>query len=589
MNNIENPFQITTPEDLSAEETVNLFVDVFSDFEKLKTPSHTFLVGPRGVGKSMMFRYLQPDCQCFGNKCSFENIPFFAIYIPIKNTTFSITEFRRLDNKHADRLFNEHWMVCYIFMRIIDYIRNDEKLIKSIKPNNLLEYCNENFDNKCNKNDSISILNNIYNIIDIEYKKIKNYAKKLAFSNNIVEYDGELYDYIDFLIPNIEKLKEVNGFPKCPIYLLIDDAHNLSNIQTEILNTWVYSRTSRKVSLKISTQYNYKTFYTVSGEIIESPHDYYQIDVSTIYTSNIDKYRDRIKEIVEKRLKLSKINKNAYEYFPEYKKQEDKIKEIEEKYIKEYDDGKARGNNRTDDARRYARADYIKNLGNISKSSSKYFYAGFEQLVNLSSGIVRLFIESANSMYSIQSNKNHENKLDIVDYIEYSVQNYVIRDEANRLLFDDLEKLKVQKDENNKDENNKIENEDIEKLFNLISGLGALFYEILISNKSERKIFSFVIPDDISKNTENILNLGIQLGYFHKDTIGRKDPNFRGRTRLYVMNRKLAPIWTLDPNGLFGYLTIKNKYIESIIKNPKSYKNYLDYKYYDISLFGEEE
>ena len=63
-NDYTNPFRITTPEDLTAREAVNLFVDVFSDFTQITDPGHVFIKGPRGVGKSMMFRYLQPDCQC---------------------------------------------------------------------------------------------------------------------------------------------------------------------------------------------------------------------------------------------------------------------------------------------------------------------------------------------------------------------------------------------------------------------------------------------------------------------------------------------------------------------------------------------
>ena len=60
----ENPFKITTPEDLTAEEAVKLFVDVFTDFYQITDPGHVLIKGPRGVGKSMMLRYLEPDCQC---------------------------------------------------------------------------------------------------------------------------------------------------------------------------------------------------------------------------------------------------------------------------------------------------------------------------------------------------------------------------------------------------------------------------------------------------------------------------------------------------------------------------------------------
>ena len=88
-----NPFQITTPEDLSAKEAVSLFVDEYTDLSKITVPGHIFLTGPRGVGKSMMFRYLQADCQCLVQELGTENtdgsafsqIPFFGVYIPIKN------------------------------------------------------------------------------------------------------------------------------------------------------------------------------------------------------------------------------------------------------------------------------------------------------------------------------------------------------------------------------------------------------------------------------------------------------------------------------------------------------------------------
>ena len=48
-----NPFQIKTPEKLSPDEVASLFVDVFTDYQKIKAQGHTFILGPRGIGKSM--------------------------------------------------------------------------------------------------------------------------------------------------------------------------------------------------------------------------------------------------------------------------------------------------------------------------------------------------------------------------------------------------------------------------------------------------------------------------------------------------------------------------------------------------------
>ena len=65
---MKNPFSVQTPEDISAKEAYDLFVDVFTDFYQIPNQGHTFVHGPRGSGKSMMFRYMMPDCQALKNK-----------------------------------------------------------------------------------------------------------------------------------------------------------------------------------------------------------------------------------------------------------------------------------------------------------------------------------------------------------------------------------------------------------------------------------------------------------------------------------------------------------------------------------------
>ena len=87
-------------------------------------------------------------------------------------------------------------------------------------------------------------------------------------------------------------------------------------------------------------------------------------------------------------------------FFPEYEKQEKEIKEIYDYHIKNFEEGKARGSQKCNDANRYSRPDYIKKLKSHSKQGSSYSYSGFEQLVHLSSGITRFFLESAALMYS---------------------------------------------------------------------------------------------------------------------------------------------------------------------------------------------
>lgn len=573
--NSKNPFQITTPEDLTAEETVFLFVDVFTDFPKIIDPGHVFLTGPRGVGKSMMFRYLQADCQSMVEDCNFSDLPFLGIYIPIKNESFVKTELKRLEDRHASEVFNEHLMVSHMGVKVFDSILKNSKALNCIDRDSLFSYYNEillplfywgNLGRKLNNNDKCnteSILKNIINLMNNAYSIASAYTKKLSFTTDLPIYDGPLFDYQDFFLPIVSEMTNIEGFPKGTVYLLIDDAHFLSEVQTRILNSWIATRTSRKVSLKVSTQYNYKNYYTVTGATIDSPHDYSEIDMATVYTAKSSKsnYKDRIRNIVEKRLEIAGINVPAECFFPEDAKQEEAISKIAMNYKLKYDEGKGRGYYRSDDALRYARPDFIKSLAGPSKSSSSYSYAGFEQLVHLSSGIVRYFLEPAHIMYSKEKSINGNIKITL---ISPTVQNEIVRNEANKFLFVELEKYKKEGDIN------AVPKEDIDKLSNLVQGLGGLFRQILLSERSERRVFSIAISDELSESVERILNIGVDFGFFHRSTIGRKNRKSGGRTKLFVMNRRLAPIWTLDPTGFAGYLFIQNKVLEDCINNPQS-------------------
>lgn len=187
-----------------------------------------------------------------------------------------------------------------------------------------------------------------------------------------------------------------------------------------------------------------------------------------------------------------------------------------------------------------------------------YSYAGFDQLVNLSSGVIRYFLQQAHTMFA----KAQALVGDEVVSISPSIQNEVVRDAANKFLFDELESYEKEGSDS------AYPKEDIKKLFNLIQGLGGLFRKLMLSNRSERRVFSIAFLDRISDEANHILEIGVQLGYFHKSTIGKKEAGSIGRTRLYVLNRRLAPIWTLDPNGFAGYLFVRNDTILKLINDP---------------------
>lgn len=588
----KNPFQIKTPETLTAEETVSLFVDEYTEFPKIKAEGHTFIIGPRGIGKSMIFRYLQPDCQCQGR--SLEEIDYLGLYIPLRNAGFTkITEMKRLYRTAAEYL-NEHIMVAFFMQKCFAELSNKTLYDPSVALNEEgvkyfqecflpgLYECDQKGIHLNNDAEIHAVFYTISKIMEKIYLEAIDYAKKLSFQRNTMPYEGSLYEYLSFVIPMMEGLKKISCFAGKRIYFLIDDAHMLDILQTKILNNWISTRTSGIVSLKISSQYNYKNYYTTNGEMIEIPHDFSEVDMSMVYTGKTkSKYLDRVSEIIKKRLVNHGIDVPPEEFFEQNDEQEMKIREISEQYKKKHDEGKGRGNRREDDALRYARPDYIKRL---EGNRNTYSYAGFEQLVHLSSGIIRSFLEAAYKMYAVEESRLQGQP---VLKISHSIQNEVVRKDADDFLFNELPRYAQSKeDQQSKDidsydsgDEDEIPEklpdeiypiEDIKNLTNLIEGLGGLFHQILLSDRAERRVFSVAVSDQASDEVNKIFRLGMRLGYFHKSSIGRKDSGSGGRTALYILNRRLAPIWTLDVTSFAGYLFVQNHVLEEAMENPQS-------------------
>ena len=140
------------------------------------------------------------------------------------------------------------------------------------------------------------------------------YLSRLAISGDLT-YNGPLCLYQNFLLRIIKKIRNLHFLPDSPLYFLVDDADELNETQTKILNTWVSYRSTHDVCYKISTQLRYLTYFTTRGSKIDAPHDYFEVTLNQVYTSDSkDRYLSNVQEIVEKRLKLCGIDATAYEF-----------------------------------------------------------------------------------------------------------------------------------------------------------------------------------------------------------------------------------------------------------------------------------
>jgi hypothetical protein len=153
-----------------------------------------------------------------------------------------------------------------------------------------------------------------------------------------------------------------------------------------------------------------------------------------------------------------------------------------------------------------------------------------------------------------------------VECIDTAVQDRVIRDEADRFMFAEFEKLST--DEQAKD-TSRLSLTRVEKLRNLLFALGGAFRAILLSDASERRVFSVAFSDTPDTDILDVFRLGLQYGYFHESSIGNKEGT--GRTRMFVLSRRLAPFFSLDPTGFSGYKFVTSAAIREAMMRPKAF------------------
>lgn len=595
----DNPFAVLTPDGLEVEVTDakiihKLFVNVFEDFRTIPQQGHVFINGPRGSGKSMMFRFMLPDCQLIDNNVSeYNKLKYFSIHIPIKLTSINNPEFELVKNS-GDIIFNEHVLTIYFLDIIFDSftkldfsnIESKESLTKEVVVfyNDIfkwrLKLCGWTSDFKfepSSPEEAFKLLNKLCNELFLEslnFLKRNAQLRKNAINNESLSYTGALCDYLTFLFPVLKELKKISIFPgDKPFFLLVDDADNLNETQTIILNTWVSYRTNSDVSLKISTQLNYKTYNTFYGTNIDSPHDYYDVNIQTTYSSSRDIYNKRVRQIVERRLQNfynTETGISADDFFPQDKSQIEEI-EKEKELIRATYKTEGRGYRESDDVLRYSVPNYIKRLSGVSKNLNNYSYSGFDQLVSISSGVVRYFLTPAAKMFNTTFAKlrtdNAITSPQEVKFIPPNIQSDTIKDYSTEQLFKEYKKLEKDLQKIKSDVNYLSK---VEKLRNLIESLGTLFHEYLISDRSERRVFSFAISDKVNSDLQEVLDFGVELGYFQMSSIGKKRGS--GRTTLYILTRILAPYFKLDPNSFAGYKFFTSARLNLAMRNPDTFR-----------------
>ena len=573
---MNNPFSVKTPETLKAEDIAMLFVDVFSDFPRLLESEHTFLHGARGTGKSMMLRYLDPHVQLAARKVQkASDLDHYAVHMPIKKANYALSELERL-NGAPYWLLSEHIITVNAVIHILDSLRtlyNQEESKEAINEDLdkfCLEFIKLTKESGCNSEigqESSQIgIESLRKIFEQEHGNALHYLRKLTFGTESFPYEGALFGYVDFFVPFVRLVVELKITPSGPIFLMLDDADNLPERMQKVINSWVSYRTTDQICLKVSTQQRYKTWRTIQGTLIESPHDYSEIDINTVYTSKQSShYYQRVEEIVKRRLKISGFSNTCpVDFFPYDPNQKHELDAIKEEIKSEWKEGKGVSSRRSDDVTRYTVSKYMKKLAKVKKTNT-YSYSGFRSMVDISSGIIRFFLEPAARMYSeVIAGNDHDGE---VNSIPHQVQDKVLFDWSKEFMLAHFDKLRSTDESDN--ERPKGIPSKVDRLRNLIVSFGECFQVKLLSDDTERRFLSFMPTQEATKELQDILDLAIECGYLYRSSIARKEGI--GRNPLYVLNRRLAPYFKLDPSGYAAYMSVTPDHLTLAIHDPRRF------------------
>jgi len=564
-----NPFVVESPEKLSAKQLTELFVEKFTRIEVLKEVKHTFVWGSRGSGKSMMLRYLEPQCQAIVHgdiEKVLERERFFAVYCPCKEGQLNKTDLRLL-SKDAQSVITEHTLILTILDRLIDSLLSQfsdngeewhsfaERVISLFDRASIASSKGEADNTKSLSEDPLDWLKEL---VAIENRKLSKYLRDNALLGGHAKYQGVTTGYHDFLLPCLKVAQKTPMLASIVIYVLLDDADRLSEVQQRVLNTWVANRDQSVLCFKISAQHNeYKTFLTRSGGLIEEPHDYSEIDTDELYTRSKSDYFHKVKLIAERRLEIHNMKtKKITEFLPLDPREQELFQKIRAATAKEWEQQKSPGR-KQDFLTRYAKARLFQELRSRKQRKN---YAGFENLVHLSSGVVRDFLEPCYLMFD-QCVAKGDDPQSIIS-IPPSIQNEVVFRYSENFLV--LRFDKIRKDL-------LVEHWSIvDKLATLVESLGRLFYERLHDPEArEARLFSFTVRGTLPQELEEVLRLGLRYRYFQLRTYSTKEGG--GRVKWYILNRRLCPVYKLDPTGFEGRISLTPEFLKIACESPERF------------------
>ncbi|CAG1003539.1 MAG: hypothetical protein OIN86_16675 [Candidatus Methanoperedens sp.] len=579
----ENPFAFYTAEEITPKIFKEIFVKEYTWINALETQRDFFIYGVRGSGKSMLLNYLEFSHQLWYFNNNINELfkrdgkqKYLGIMVHAADQDLNTLRYELLlENELCKKSFimelcMSDFLMAIIYKILITLIETKEMAdyINELDENEVKDFCRKefkswdkrhihslNFDKPLKNTEHLRELTDVFSN---ERAAIQYYAND-KYQIKDVEFEGNYAspEYIHSFILRIKRLLSIDDFS---FYILMDNADEIKGTMQKCVDIMIGKRQHKDICFKIAIR---KGFYWDMADI-QSPHDYSEIFIDELYSYSHSVYHNRIIEIAKRRLEMIGMNVTLEELFPENPSEIVLLQKIKNELIKKYEkEFEKNFNDENDDMQskkseyinnrvsKYAQAELFRRLKKTPKS-----YAGFSNIIHLSSGIIRQFLEICRLMFDEEFNRTGTE----VTKISLKSQNAVIKKSADDFM-DKLEK-KYKGLEKQETFTEAKQNKD---LYTLIEALGKHYRQRLMDvNFKEPRVFTFTLKDS-NKNMEieKILEIGVNDNYFQSYWYSSKMG--LGKYKGYAFNRRLCPRYNIDHTSFRGRIELTSEQIKNAI------------------------
>lgn len=428
-----NPFGIFRAEEIPDEKWINATFVPPIDFTTIVDPGNVVIEGHRGSGKSIILQYMS-----YPSFIAREDLAdYIGFYVKLQNSYVDTVNRREMEKEEWKEFFLHYFNLLIgesILITLTELIKrekiefkNEKEFVKRV----LFRYFSDL------PTGITSGISNINTLLDLFIKE-RNGCAKYPRPTDFRLSPHFVYDFTKLLEDYVE------GWENKFFYILLDEYDKLDEDQQKVINIYLADRGAPlryRVSFKIAVKLFQMSYETIDGKMLDLVDDYQWIPLDRFDKTGEEDFIKKLKEIGNTRLRVYGYkNESIDEVFP-----------------------------------------------SGGKSFEEGDYSGIDNLLILSSYLVRDFLELAKDMLYYACPWIISEKRERIPEVPPYIQNLIINVHSNALYTTGIDGI-----------SGKIGDKERKYLARLLIGkLGVIFQRILKGSRSaeKRTVSSFQLKD----------------------------------------------------------------------------------------------